>query len=65
MVTLVTVGTWTSNRTLILYSLMYFTGFLNERLIFYDFFAQLKLSGRIYTLKAVSGLSIKFEKTFI
>ena len=34
---------------------MYFTGFLKERLIFYDFFAQLK-SGRVYMLMAVSGL---------
>ena len=42
---------------LILYSLLYFTGFLKERLIFYDFFAQLKWSGRVYTLTAVSGLS--------
>ena len=39
---------------LILYSLVYVTGFLNEWLIF---FAQLKWSGRVYTLTAVSGLS--------
>ena len=54
MVTLVTVGA----RTLILISLMHFMGFLKERLLFYDFFAQLKLSGRGYTLMAVSGLGI-------
>ena len=37
---------------------MYFTGFLNEWLIF---FAQLKWSGRIYTLTAVSGLITVIE----
>ena len=41
---------------LILYSLVYFTEFLNRQLIFYDFLVQLKWSGRIYTLMAVSGL---------
>ena len=29
-----------------------------EQLIFYDFFAQLKWSGRVYTLTAVSGLTM-------
>ena len=38
------------------YSLVYFTGFLKERLLFYDFFVQLKWSRRVYTLKAESGL---------
>ena len=33
-----------------------FTGFLKERLIFYDFFAQLKWSAHVYMLTAVSGL---------
>ena len=41
---------------LILYRLVYYTSFLKELLIFYDFFAQLKWSGRVYTLKAVSEL---------
>ena len=43
---------------LLLCSLVYFSRFLNERLIFFDFFfAQLKCSGRIYTLVAVRGLN--------
>ena len=45
-----------TNTALILYSLVYLTGFLKERLIF---FAQLNWSGRVYTLTAVSGLSEK------
>ena len=35
-------------------------GFLKERLICYNFFAQLKWSGRVYTLTAVSGLNTSF-----
>ena len=64
MVALVTVRAQTSNfriliELLILYSLVYFTGFLNERLIYYVFFfVQLKWSGCIYTLTAVSGLKV-------
>ena len=45
---------------LILYILVCFSGFLNEQLIFYDLFAQLKWSGRIYTLTAVSGLNYEY-----
>ena len=43
---------------------MYLTGFLKERLICYGFFAQLKWSGRVYTLTAVSGLkdAVTFSK---
>ena len=37
---------------------MYFKGFFKERLIFKDFFAQLKWSGRVYMLTAVSGLTL-------
>ena len=66
MVTLVTVGAGCTDvklriliELLILYSLVYFTRFLNKQLIFYDFvFAQLKWSGRVYTLTAVSGLNV-------
>ena len=43
---------------LVLYSLVYFSGFLNKRLILYDFFVQLKWSGYIYKLTAVNGLSL-------
>ena len=44
-------------EVLIPYSLVYFMGYLNKQLIFYDFFfAQLKWSGRIYTIMAVSWL---------
>ena len=45
-----------TNRALILYSLVYFTGFLKERYDLLRFFAQLKWSGRLYMLTAVSGL---------
>ena len=40
-----------------LYSLVCFTEFLNKQYIFTNVFAQLKWSGRIYTLTAVSGLN--------
>ena len=43
-------------KLLILYSLVFFTGCLNEWLNFTIFFAQLKLCRRIYTLMAVSLL---------
>ena len=49
---------------LILYSLVYFMGFFKERLIFYDFFLQLKLSGHVYTLMAVSGLMNSLQYLF-
>ena len=45
-----------SNRTCNSLQFGIFMGFLNERLIFYDFFAQLRWSGLVYTLTAVSGL---------
>ena len=47
-----------ANRTFNLYSLVYFTGFFERFVDFLQFFAQLKWSGRIYTLMAVSGLMI-------
>ena len=58
MVTLVTIGAWTSNHILIefliLYILVYFSGFLNERLIVYDFFVQLSFCFLVvYTILVV------------
>ena len=50
-----------ANRT---FNSLQFAGFLNEWLIFYVFFAQLKRSGRIYTLMAVSGLIKNSSLTF-
>ena len=42
---------------LILYSLVYFMGFLNERLIFYDIFCDIFCTTKVvWTLTAVSGL---------
>ena len=43
---------------LILYSLVYFTEFLR-------IFAQLKWSGRVYTLKAVSGLILLIKSMLL
>ena len=39
-----------------MYTLVYFTGFFKELMICYVYFAQLKWSGHVYTLTAVSGV---------
>ena len=62
MVTLVTVGAWTSKfvyvllERLILYVSVYLSGFLNERLIFYELFCEGPSALRKYALTAVRGL---------
>ena len=61
MVTLVTIGAWTSNfvysiRTFNCLHLVYFSGFLNEWLIFNELFCEGPSALRKYALTAVRGL---------
>ena len=47
-----------TNRTINFLQFGVFYGIFEPMVDFYDFFSQLKLSGRVYTLTAVSGLSL-------
>ena len=60
MVTLVTFHTfhtWTLNFVFV-YALTYFSGFLNEWLLFYDLFCEGPCDLRIYASMAVRGLAM-------